>query len=282
MSISIHHLPLAYLAAVFVIVFSSADVALAQAEKTGIVQAKAELPIERPDRSKKLRPIVVAGTAINPAHPQAALRAFSAANDIWLDAENHQVVIDGEICLTRRMLEMFACPKATKEHESIVAVATKAYIAHTALLAAGGKQGSPVKYYPKYSPASGSTIRIDVYWNSPDGKLQTAKAQDWIRNTKTQRAMEHDWVFGGSGFYVDEKTKQQYYLAEQGDFICVVNFPSAMLDLNVASPEANDELLFEAFSERIPPRGTKVKLVLTPHIELSAPGAKPSSAGSAQ
>ncbi|MEX0978835.1 MAG: YdjY domain-containing protein, partial [Pirellulales bacterium] len=54
------------------------------------------------------------------------------------------------------------------------------------------------------------------------------------------------------------------YLAESGDFICVSNFPSAMLDLPVKSSQANESLLYEAFTDRIPPVGTRVRLVLTP------------------
>jgi hypothetical protein len=46
--------------------------------------------------------------------------------------------------------------------------------------------------------------------------------------------------------------------------ICVSNFPSAMLDLPVESSQANTALLFSAFTERIPPIGTKVRMVLIP------------------
>jgi hypothetical protein len=79
--------------------------------------------------------------------------------------------------------------------------------------------------------------------------------------------MQYPWVFAGSQFYVDEETKKQYYMAEAGDFICVSNFPDAMLDLPIESTSDNDELLFEAFTENIPPKGTKVTLVLVPQIE---------------
>jgi hypothetical protein len=44
--------------------------------------------------------------------------------------------------------------------------------------------------------------------------------------------------------------------------ICVSNFPSATLDIPVASPEQNAELLFDAFTDRIPPLGTEVYLLL--------------------
>jgi hypothetical protein len=37
-----------------------------------------------------------------------------------------------------------------------------------------------------------------------------------------------------------------------------------MLDLPIESSQANDELLFEVFAGRVPPRGTAVDLVLGP------------------
>ena len=79
-------------------------------------------------------------------------------------------------------------------------------------------------------------------------------------------------MFAGSGFYVDEATKKQYYMAEAGDFICVSNFPDAMLDMPIESTSDNDDLMFEAFTENIPPRGTKVTVVLAPEIEKKAGG----------
>ena len=83
-------------------------------------------------------------------------------------------------------------------------------------------------------------------------------------DAETKKPMKHDWVFGGSGFWTDETTGKKYYHADAGDLICVSNFSTAMLDLPIESSQANDGLLYSAFTERIPPRGTKVRLVLTP------------------
>jgi len=45
--------------------------------------------------------------------------------------------------------------------------------------------------------------------------------------------------------------------------ICVSNFPTALLDLPLQSSQANEELLFEAFAGRVPPRDTEVDLILS-------------------
>ena len=46
--------------------------------------------------------------------------------EVWVDAKRKRVIVGGQICLRQGLLEMFACPRGTKEHESIVSVNTKA------------------------------------------------------------------------------------------------------------------------------------------------------------
>lgn len=193
--------------------------------------------------------------------------------DVWIDPVKKRVVMDGTVCLRQGTLEMFVCLKGTKEHESVVFVDTQAYIVHAGLLAVGAKPGSPARFQPEYKPASGTPIDITCIWTDEKGTVHREPAQQWVRNFHTQKALDSTWVFAGSGFYTDDQTGKKHYLAEGGDFICVSNFPGAMLDLPVESSQANTDLLFEAFTEHIPPRGTRVRLVLTPRpAETKAKG----------
>ena len=82
--------------------------------------------------------------------------------------------------------------------------------------------------------------------------------------------MKADWVFAGSGFYTDEDTGKKFYLAEDGDLICVANFAGATVDVSVESSSQGEGLLFEAFTERIPPKGTPVTLELIPVVQDDA------------
>ena len=84
------------------------------------------------------------------------------------------------------------------------------------------------------------------------------------------RQMEAQWVFAGSGFNTDANTGEKYYLAEVGDLICVANFATATVDLSVESSATNDGLMFEAYTERIPPVGTKVTIELVPVFKKPA------------
>ena len=209
-------------------------------------------------------PIALLAFVIRADDPPEGLVKLSKTNDVWLDNKRKAVVVDGQVCLREGQLEMFACPKGTKEHESVVSLNCLAEEVHTGLLAAGGMPGTPVSFNPEYKAATGQIVDIYVLWKESDGTKRQARAQDWVKNAKTGKAMAHDWVFAGSGFWKDEETGKEYYRANGGDLICVSNFPTATLDLPIESSQANDDLLFAAFTDHIPPRGTKVRVVLIP------------------
>jgi hypothetical protein len=212
-----------------------------------------------------------------PASPPpevAGLRRLDPKYQVWIDPQQKRVLVGGEVVRQEGQLEMFACLKNTKEHESIVAADTKAYIVNAALIALGANPGGPVQFRPEFKPASGPEVEVTAIYTDKDGKRREVKAQEWIRNIKTGKQLDQPWVFGGSGFWEDESTGQKHFMAEDGDFICISNFNSAMLDLPVESSQASADLMFEAFTDRIPPVKTPVLLVLKPKIDAKASEAK--------
>jgi hypothetical protein len=179
--------------------------------------------------------------------------------------DKRRVRVAAVVSFREGALELLLCRKNTKEHEAVLSADIDARHVHAALLAAGAKAGSPVKYAPKYTPAHGSTIKVTLEYQK-DGKTVTVPGQDWIRDGKTRKAMTHPWVFAGSIFYPDpeDAKKPPLYAANGGDVICVSNFPDAMLDIPVLSPEDDTERVYEAFTDRIPPLGTAVTIILEP------------------
>ncbi|NOY40784.1 MAG: hypothetical protein GXP26_02955 [Planctomycetes bacterium] len=199
--------------------------------------------------------------------PPVGATAMPEPNRVWVDLQKKLVFVDGYISLQEGMLEMFACPAGTKEHESIVAVYSSAQVVHAALLAVGAEVGTPVQFNPEFKPPTGTEIAVEVRWQDKAGEWQSIEAQQWITDIKTGKPMDHPWVFAGSGFYKDEETGEKYYMAEGGELICVSNFSTATLDIPAESSQVNDGLLFEANAAKIPPLGTPVRLVLTPKLE---------------
>jgi hypothetical protein len=224
----------------------------------------AEPPQVAPRQVESPRPVARAGLQQLPL--PTGVRRLAPKSDAWIDPARKAVIMDGEVCFREGPIEMFACTRGTKEYESVVSVNTQAFVIHAALLSLGAKPGAPARFTPTYTPARGTEIAIELHWVGPDGKPHKSRARDWIRNVRTKQAMTHGWVFAGSGFWTDPQTGQKHYQAEGGDFICVSNFPSAMLDLPIESTQANQGLLFEAFSKRIPPLGTRVRVILRPKV----------------
>jgi hypothetical protein len=152
-------------------------------------------------------------------------------------------------------------------------------LVHAALLSLGAEPGHPVRFQPQYEPPTGTEIEVFVRYLDEKGKIQTARAQDWIKDNHTGKPMAYPFVFGGSRFYTDPDTKKQYYQAEHGDFICVANFGTAMLDIPAKSSKSNEELEFEALTKKIPPLGAPVQLVFKPKLKERGVGSGERGAG---
>jgi hypothetical protein len=113
-----------------------------------------------------------------------------------------------------------------------------------------------------YGPMS-KKQRDDLLALSDDAPYQAAIRSFFKRSQ--ERPMNADWVFAGSAFVQDEASGHRIYLAESGDVICVANFPSAMIDIAMkSSSEGQENLMFEAWTEHLPPIGTPVRLEITP------------------
>jgi len=188
-------------------------------------------------------------------------KSLHPKNRIWINRDEQFVIMDGYIVQRDVQLELFACPAGTKEHEAVVAVIARAQTVHAGLLAIGAKPGSPASFEP-FKPASGTTVRVYALWLDEEGKPKGSIAQNWVRRIDTKKAMTWDWVFAGSQMYKDEEGKT-HYLGDSGELISVSNFTTSTMDVAVRSDQANSGLMFEGFTDRIPPRNTPVRLVLS-------------------
>ncbi|MEI6240816.1 MAG: YdjY domain-containing protein [Planctomycetia bacterium] len=209
---------------------------------------------------------LLAGTSLAAAEPverHLDLKRLSPTEEVWIDPTRKEVVVGGRIALDRGPIEFLACPEGTKEHESIVATRASARLVHAALLAIGLEPGKHVSFDPEYVAASGPRVAVRVRWTKADGASDMVDVREWVRDARTGKTLDVDWVFAGSSFWTDPADGTEYYQADGGDLICVSNFPTATLDLPVASSQSNEALLFEAFEGRVPPRGTDVELVLS-------------------
>lgn len=181
-----------------------------------------------------------------------------------IQGDKRFVQVESRVCLREGALEQLLTRKGTKEHEAILAADIDARQLHAALLLTGIKPGSPVQFQPRFKAPSGPTVKVSVQWEEK-GKLRTEPAQKWVMNGTTKKELKTDWVFAGSRFVKNpDEGKPDFYLANQGDVICVANFEAALLDVPFNSSKDWSERVYVAYTERIPPRDTKVTLILEP------------------
>ncbi|WP_182868043.1 YdjY domain-containing protein [Stieleria mannarensis] len=218
---------------------------------------------EQPDRWEPEGP-TAEEVARQAFQPPPETKSLSQQGQLWIDPQRKRVIVDGYVALKRGALEMFACPVGTKEHESIVAALARSREVHAALLAVDATPGAPVRFRPEFVPPTGQVIRVWVCWYDTEDQFHVVDARQWVQDLQTEQAMTAEWVFAGSGFWQDEETKQEHYMADSGDMICVSNFSSAMLDVAIPSSADTDSLRFVPFESKIPDRETPVRLILVP------------------
>jgi hypothetical protein len=197
--------------------------------------------------------------------------------NVWLETQgkSRRVIVGATVVLREGSygLECLMCRKLTKEHESILATDADASVIHATLLLAGAEPGSPAYYDDakrEWHPPRGMRIKVLLQYEDK-GKLHTVSAQEWVKNVRTKKALEENWVFAGSHLYpdADGKEKPTYGANSDGGYICIYNSPVAMLDLPISNPNKDPQegREFQPFTERIPPEGTRVSVILAPEPE---------------
>lgn len=190
------------------------------------------------------------------------LKRLDPVEPIWVTADRDALVVVGKITLREGLLEFFACRTGSKEYESIVAIDVKPYLIHAGLLVIGAHKGHPVRYDPEFVPPSGEKIDIQVRWNGEDGQVRELPAGELVRNSETGEPLSSPWVFTGSISGKDQKGNPYYMANITGELIGISNFAATILDVPFESTSDNESLVFEPNTDKIPPLGTEVTLVL--------------------
>jgi hypothetical protein len=173
-----------------------------QADQVGSEPKKEEdapgfLPNEAPERKF-------------PFQIPANWKRLSEKEEIWIDNQEKLVIVSGRICLNRGLLEMFACPKGMKEHESVVATYPIAMYVHQALLLVGANPGRTVQWEPEYKPAEGPKVQIECWFYDEKNELVKRNAKEMVKLVSDGSPLKIDWVFGGSKFIVDPDGRELY------------------------------------------------------------------------
>lgn len=224
--------------------------------------------------------------ATNPAL-EAAIKKLNLPG-VAINVKERCVDVDASVCLTRGMLELIACTKRTKEHESIVIVLAKAVHIHTALLLLGAQPGSPaMRKAPEGEIGRwidilprGGAVDVLLVLTDKEGKLTEHPISDFISrpsaksgdagNGKDIKFPTHTFIFAGSQLVGDGPGPRQYLSDLSGDVISISTFGDELLCLPDINSQDNDSLEWEVNAKGLPAVGTKVTLRLRPHLTAAA------------
>ncbi len=204
------------------------------------------------------------------------------------------VDVNAEVCLIEGDLEVIACTKGTKEHESIVVIEASAIHVHTALLLLGANSGNPAmkkaineeKTQWIDLPPRGDPIDVSLVFPDIDGKSVERPIGDFITRSKDQmdeqfmnpkgaKQPEGDeekfpgtFVFAGSALVDSEDGPRKYLADESGDVISISTFGDEVLCLPNIQSQENGALMWQVDATHLPKIHTKVILRLRPQKPL--------------
>lgn len=204
-------------------------------------------------------------------------------NGLTINSEAKHLDIQATVCLRRgEFLEMFACTKDTREHESILVIDAVPSAIHLGLLLLGQEPGKPLSYDmkfdpPKLVPAKGPKVEVFVVLKIDDVEREVP-ANRWVQDNQTEEMMKSNiWLFAGSQF-AEVQGKEVYHADLNGSAISLVNFGDDLLTLPNKLTDANEShsKVWQPRTKVIPKVGTKVLIRLRPKADEQAKdGEKP-------
>jgi hypothetical protein len=190
------------------------------------------------------------------------------------------VDVEAAICLDQGALELIACTKDSKEHESIVAVEARPLHIHTALLLLGAKNGNPAMRRPINKertqwvdiPPQGDPIEVFLVWKDPKGTVierpigdfmvRSDKADDDAATGQKKEKFPHTFLFAGSLLGDPGETPRKYLAEASGNVISISTFGDEVLCLPEVYSRDNGALEWQIDPTHLPKLRSKVTLRL--------------------
>jgi hypothetical protein len=185
---------------------------------------------------------------------QADLTKVFELPGLVINIEDRCVDLDATVCLKEGALELIACTKGSKEHQSIIAVEAKPIHIHTALLLLGVPAGNPAMRKPLDKkgarwidvPPRGGAVDVFLVVKDKDGKTVEHPISDFIKRTDrggqgiaaankgdkdADRFPTHTFVFAGSILHGDGEGPRRYLCDSSGHVISIATFGAEVLCL---------------------------------------------------
>lgn len=197
------------------------------------------------------------------------------------------VDVRSQVCLDNGLLELIACIKDTKEHESIIMVEAKPSHIHTALLLLGARPGHPARreFLDEDGdrfidlPPRGGPIDVFLVIEGKETPISAflRRAEDPYQAVAGGEAGEdaafptHTFLFAGSVLIENEEGPRTYLCDIEGNVISLSTFGDELLCLPGVHSSMAGELIWEVAGEKLPKVGSEVTLRLRPVMSKPPP-----------
>jgi hypothetical protein len=228
-----------------------------------------------------------------PAENEAAQPARQPVQlpGVIINAQRRCVDVEASICLGEGALELIACTKDSKEHESVVVVEARPIHIHTALLLLGARNGNPAMHRALNEeqtlwadvPPRGDLIEVSLEFKDAEGNLTERPISDFITRNDEDPAAEPNaqdneaerfpstFIFAGSQLHGQGTAPRKYLADLSGNVISIASFGDEVLCLPDIHSQENGALMWRIDSTHLPKLGTKVTLRLSVKRENQAP-----------
>ena len=180
------------------------------------------------------------------------------------DMNQREVTLPGEINIIspESYIEFFACGKLGKTHESILILDTEPTHLYTALGLLDMEPGRNLTGLGDPHKPIGTAAEVWVEWHLhvPGGEEEVVsrRAETLVWNLFEARPMQKtEWLFTGGRIINNQLTSQLFH-----NIIAVYRDPDSLF--NHPLPGGTDDRTYRVNTDVIPPKGTKVKLIIRP------------------
>lgn len=175
--------------------------------------------------------------------------------NVTLDSKKRELSIPGMINMEKGVVELLACARGGKTHESILVLDIIPYHLQVSLLLLGLKYRGGVEYQGDPKIPKGDSVEVWVTWKG-EGAEKTVRGEDLVWNITEKKSMEHTpWIFVGS------KMIEGRFMADQEkSLITTYHDPFTIFD-NPSPDGANDDL-YKVNEQIVPAKGTPVTITI--------------------
>jgi len=225
--------------------------------------APATAPETSPPQATPLPTTRAPAPATAPVPPASSIVQLGA---ISVDRTAGLVRVPGVVVLREGWLEQAVCQQGTRDHESLITVSMPPSSIHAALLLAGLTPGRPGHWRVREDgslellPPTGDAVRVDIEWIDAAGGVQYGPIGAWIKTSGADEPVA--FVFAGG--VMRDRAAAPYVADQSGSVVGLVTFGDEPIASVAVVPDRVDvaEPSLQAWSERIPPEGTAVTVVI--------------------